>query len=95
MYEKGDPVSSPSGENVITYRWTSGRFVQEYSTHNEYSNAVGGDASPPQQELTRSNRPLSEPDRSRLNRSGPLIRSFSERGRPSGRPLLENDPHED
>ncbi|MEW1646268.1 hypothetical protein [Streptomyces sp. NPDC091219] len=46
VYEKGDPVSSPSGENVITYRWTSGRFVQEYSTHNEYSNAVGGDASP-------------------------------------------------
>lgn len=46
VYEKGDPVSSPSGENVITYRWTSDRFVQEYSTHNEYSNAVGGDASP-------------------------------------------------
>ncbi|WP_445022552.1 MULTISPECIES: hypothetical protein [unclassified Streptomyces] len=46
VYEKGDPVSSPSGENVITYRWTSGRFAQEYSTHNEYSNAVGGDASP-------------------------------------------------
>nr|WSY57828.1 hypothetical protein OG999_23390 [Streptomyces sp. NBC_00886] len=46
VYEKGDPVSNPSGENVITYRWTSGRFVQEYSTHNEYSNAVGGDASP-------------------------------------------------
>jgi hypothetical protein len=46
VYEKGDPVSSPSGENVITYRWSTGRFVQEYSTHNEYSNAVGGDASP-------------------------------------------------
>ncbi|MFJ5305768.1 hypothetical protein [Streptomyces sp. NPDC088350] len=46
VYEKGDPVSSPSGENVITYRWTADRFVQEYSTHNEYSNAVGGDASP-------------------------------------------------
>lgn len=45
VYEKGDPVSSPSGENVITYRWTSGRFIQEYSTHNEYSNAVGGNPS--------------------------------------------------
>lgn len=46
VYEKGDPVSSPSGENVITYRWAASRFVQEYSTHNEYSNAVGGEASP-------------------------------------------------
>jgi hypothetical protein len=46
VYEKGDPVSSPSGENVITYRWISGRFTEEYRTHNDYSNAVGGDASP-------------------------------------------------
>ncbi|MEV1068750.1 hypothetical protein [Streptomyces sp. NPDC050263] len=37
VYEKGDPVSSPSGENVITYRWTSGRFVKEFSWHNDYS----------------------------------------------------------
>ncbi|MCF4139684.1 hypothetical protein L1856_27160 [Streptomyces sp. Tue 6430] len=43
VYEKGDPVSSPSGENVITYRWTaSGRFVKEYSWHNDYSSVVGG-----------------------------------------------------
>ncbi|MEV5901839.1 hypothetical protein [Streptomyces sp. NPDC052127] len=42
VYEKGDPVSDPSGENVITYRWTSGRFVKEYSWHNDYS-SVGGD----------------------------------------------------
>jgi len=46
VYEKGDPVSSPSGENVITYRWISGRFTEEYRTHNDYSNAVGSDASP-------------------------------------------------
>ncbi|WP_367321570.1 hypothetical protein [Streptomyces sp. HUAS ZL42] len=46
VYGKGDPVSSPSGENVITYRWTSGRFTEEYRTHNEYSNAVGGDPTP-------------------------------------------------
>ncbi|MFD7132076.1 hypothetical protein [Streptomyces sp. NPDC059894] len=43
VYEKGDPVSSPSGENVITYRWTADRFVQEYSWHNDYSGVVGGD----------------------------------------------------
>ncbi|MBC9726686.1 hypothetical protein [Streptomyces sp. TRM68367] len=36
VYEKGDPVSSPSGENVITYRWTSGRFTEKYRTHNDY-----------------------------------------------------------
>lgn len=41
VYERGDPVSSPSGENVITYRWASGRFTEEYRTHNDYSNAVG------------------------------------------------------
>ena len=46
VYEKGDPVSSPSGENVITYRWGSGRFTEAFRTHNDYSNAVGGDATP-------------------------------------------------
>ncbi|MFJ2606742.1 hypothetical protein ACIO13_17455 [Streptomyces sp. NPDC087425] len=46
VYEKGDPVSSPSGENVITYRWTANRFTEEYRTHNDYSTAVGGVASP-------------------------------------------------
>ncbi|MET8246777.1 hypothetical protein ABZV31_21555 [Streptomyces sp. NPDC005202] len=45
VYEKGDPVSNPSGEDVITYRWTAGRFAKKYSTRNEYSNAVGGGAS--------------------------------------------------
>ncbi|MEU2282368.1 hypothetical protein ABZ614_10595 [Streptomyces sp. NPDC013178] len=46
VYEKGDPVSSPSGENVITYRWAAGRFVKEYSWHNDYSGVVGEDATP-------------------------------------------------
>ena len=41
VYERGDPVSSPSGENVITYRWASGRFAEQYRTHNDYSNAAG------------------------------------------------------
>ncbi|MEH0424177.1 hypothetical protein [Streptomyces sp. B21-083] len=44
VYKKDDPVTSPSGENVITYRWTAGRFALEYRTHNEYSGAVDGDA---------------------------------------------------
>ncbi|MFI5797352.1 hypothetical protein [Streptomyces sp. NPDC051677] len=45
VYEKGDPVSNPSGENVITYRWAAGRFMKEFSWHNDYSNV--GDGEPP------------------------------------------------
>nr|WP_282548138.1 hypothetical protein [Streptomyces rochei] len=46
VYEKGDSVSSPSSSIVITYRWASDRFAEEYRTHNDYSNAVGGMPSP-------------------------------------------------
>ncbi|MEV6178732.1 hypothetical protein [Streptomyces sp. NPDC052015] len=46
VYEKGDAVSSPSGENVITYRWATDRFVKEYSWHNDYSSVAGEDATP-------------------------------------------------
>ncbi|MEV7074953.1 hypothetical protein ACIQJT_18875 [Streptomyces sp. NPDC091972] len=46
VYEKGDPVSDPSGENVITYRWASGRFAAVYRTHSDYSNVVGTDPTP-------------------------------------------------
>ncbi|MFJ1652109.1 hypothetical protein ACIOC2_11965 [Streptomyces sp. NPDC088337] len=44
VYARGDPVSSPSGEDVITYRWSAGRFTKEFSTRNEYSKTVGGGA---------------------------------------------------
>lgn len=47
VYKKDDPVTSPSGENVITYHWTAGRFTLEYRTHNEYSSAVDGAAAAP------------------------------------------------
>ncbi|MFG3661371.1 hypothetical protein [Streptomyces sp. NPDC047706] len=43
VYEKGDPVSSPSGENVITYRWAAGRFTEEFRTRNDYSAVVGAE----------------------------------------------------
>ena len=43
VYEKGDPVSDPSGENVITYRWASGRFAAVYRTHSDYSDVGGTD----------------------------------------------------
>nr|WP_253195519.1 hypothetical protein [Streptomyces sp. JHA26] len=46
VYEKGDPVSRPSGVNVITYRWSGGHFAEAYRTHNDYSNAVGGAPAP-------------------------------------------------
>ncbi|MFF8974335.1 hypothetical protein [Streptomyces sp. NPDC014995] len=46
VYEEGDPFSSPSGENVLTYRWARDHFVKEYSWHNDYSSVVGEDATP-------------------------------------------------
>ena len=48
MYEKGDPVSYPSSEEVITYRWRTSHFTELSRTRNEYSNAVGngGKAAP-------------------------------------------------
>jgi hypothetical protein len=46
VYEKGDPVSNPSGENVITYSWTGGRFVQRDFHHTDYSTAVGAQPTP-------------------------------------------------
>ncbi|MFD5819801.1 hypothetical protein ACFV06_16025 [Streptomyces sp. NPDC059618] len=42
LYKKGDPVSYPSSEEVITYGWSSTRFVEQSRIHNDYSNAVGG-----------------------------------------------------
>ncbi|GAA2286892.1 lipoprotein CseA [Streptomyces ruber] len=46
LYEKDDPVSYPSSEEVITYRWTAERFAEQSRTHNDYSNAVGTADSP-------------------------------------------------
>ncbi|MFD5660237.1 hypothetical protein [Streptomyces hirsutus] len=46
VYDRGDPVSSPSGENVITYRWTAGRFAEEFRTHNDYGKVSGAEPAP-------------------------------------------------
>ncbi|MEV6122447.1 hypothetical protein AB0M23_18295 [Streptomyces sp. NPDC052077] len=46
VYDDGDPVSNPSGENVITYRWSSGGFSETFRTHNDYSKAAGAGAMP-------------------------------------------------
>lgn len=47
VYEKGDSVSSPSGEEVLTYRWSGTRFAQRSRTHNDYSHAVDGESPAP------------------------------------------------
>ncbi|MGW0119147.1 hypothetical protein [Streptomyces sp. NPDC003327] len=41
VYAKGDPVAYPSGEDVITYRWSGNRFTQHDWVHNDYSRALG------------------------------------------------------
>ncbi|GGZ14465.1 hypothetical protein GCM10010365_38010 [Streptomyces poonensis] len=46
LYEKDDPVSYPSSEEVITYHWTADRFEEQSRTHNEFSKAVGTADSP-------------------------------------------------
>ncbi|WP_240108937.1 hypothetical protein [Streptomyces sp. MUM 203J] len=46
-YERDDPVAYPSGEDVITFRWTSDRFTQHDLVQTEYNKAVGGDLGGP------------------------------------------------
>ncbi|MFD5628837.1 MULTISPECIES: hypothetical protein [unclassified Streptomyces] len=46
LYAKGDPVSYPSSEEVITYGWSLAHFAEESRIHNDYSKAVGGSAEP-------------------------------------------------
>ncbi|MFI2203028.1 hypothetical protein ACH47Z_20050 [Streptomyces sp. NPDC020192] len=41
VYDTDDPVSNPSRETVITYRWKAGRFVQTNSHETDYSKADG------------------------------------------------------
>ncbi|MER5259577.1 MULTISPECIES: hypothetical protein [unclassified Streptomyces] len=47
LYEKGDPVSYPSGEDVITYEWAANHFRETDRIRNHYSSAAGGDAPAP------------------------------------------------
>lgn len=46
VYAKGDPVAYPSGEDVITYRWSGNKFTQHDWVHNDYSRAVGDGVEP-------------------------------------------------
>ncbi|WP_326611022.1 hypothetical protein OIE62_23875 [Streptomyces scopuliridis] len=48
VYAKGDPLSFPSGEDVVTYSWADTKFSERYRVRNDYSRAVGnGDAAEP------------------------------------------------
>ncbi|MBO1333895.1 hypothetical protein J3486_21915 [Streptomyces sp. VRA16 Mangrove soil] len=47
VYEKGDSVASPSGEEILTYHWSGGRFTEVERTHNDYSHAVDGPSPSP------------------------------------------------
>ncbi|MFF0744106.1 hypothetical protein ACFYVL_27285 [Streptomyces sp. NPDC004111] len=41
QYKQGDAVAFPSGEVVVTYRWTGDRFTEHDRVENSYSKAVG------------------------------------------------------
>ncbi|WP_405614091.1 hypothetical protein OG292_15880 [Streptomyces sp. NBC_01511] len=56
VYAKGDPVSFPSGEDVVTYSWADTRFAERYRVRNNYSGAVGnGPADAPAPSATIGN----------------------------------------
>lgn len=42
VYAKDDALSNPSSENVISYEWTSGRFVLKFRTRTDYG-TLGSD----------------------------------------------------
>lgn len=46
MYGKSDTLSYPSGEDVITYRWSGERFTEQDRVHTDYSNVVDGGGQP-------------------------------------------------
>ncbi|MCS0639681.1 hypothetical protein NX801_29405 [Streptomyces sp. LP05-1] len=43
VYGSDDPVSSPSGEDVITYRWADGKFSEHDRVHNDFNKSVADD----------------------------------------------------
>ncbi|MEW1721798.1 hypothetical protein [Streptomyces sp. NPDC093109] len=41
IYARGDSVTFPSGEDVVTYGWADTKFSERYRVRNDYSRAVG------------------------------------------------------
>ncbi|MFE6778713.1 hypothetical protein [Streptomyces sp. NPDC057702] len=46
VYDTGDALCCPSGEDVIHYRWSDGRFVETGRTHTDFSKTVEDDELP-------------------------------------------------
>lgn len=56
VFAKGNSITEPSGEEVTTYRWSGGKFAQQYWVRNEFSRAVGeGGAVAPEPATTTEN----------------------------------------
>nr|WP_192918170.1 hypothetical protein [Streptomyces spectabilis] len=47
LYGKDGSVAEPTGEDVITYRWTTDHFTERGRVRNNYSSAVGGESTAP------------------------------------------------
>lgn len=55
VYGSKDAVAYPSGEDVITYRWSAGRFTETDRVHNDFNRAVGnGDGDLPAPPTTQN-----------------------------------------
>ncbi|MFE2017465.1 hypothetical protein ACFW9O_05325 [Streptomyces sp. NPDC059499] len=55
VYGSKDSVAYPSGEDVITYRWSAGRFTETDRVHNDFNRAVGnGDGELPAPPTTQN-----------------------------------------
>ncbi|MFD9338673.1 hypothetical protein ACFWBF_30400 [Streptomyces sp. NPDC060028] len=46
VYGKSDALAYPSGEDVITYRWSGEMFTEQDRVHSDYSNVVDGGVAP-------------------------------------------------
>ncbi|PCG81593.1 hypothetical protein CIB93_34645 [Streptomyces sp. WZ.A104] len=42
VYGADDPMTSPSGSEVVTYRWASDRFTEHDRVHNDFSRGFEG-----------------------------------------------------
>ncbi|MGK5630600.1 hypothetical protein [Streptomyces sp. URMC 123] len=42
VYGPGDAICCPTGEDVITYRWSAGRFSEQTRKHSDFSKSANG-----------------------------------------------------
>ncbi|MFJ5549356.1 hypothetical protein [Streptomyces sp. NPDC093225] len=46
VYGKGDSIAYPSGQDVITYRWSGDKFTLHDRVHTDFSNTADGGGQP-------------------------------------------------